>query len=68
MLGPTSSIIASTNKDYFNLMRKDIRTLFKRAKNYTPKLKEFAILVFNQGWVAIDGEDEDWQFLFLVVS
>jgi hypothetical protein len=64
MPSPVSSVIAFTNEDHFNLMRKDIKTQFERAWKYTLKLKEFAILVSDPGWVAINGEDEDWRFLF----
>ena len=61
MPGPVSNIVAFANEDHFNLMRKDIKAQFERARKYTPKLKEFAILVSDPDWVAT--EDEDWQFL-----
>ena len=54
---PTSSTIAQANEDHFNLMRKGIKAEFEKARKYTSKLKEFAILVTDPGWVS---EEEGW--------
>jgi hypothetical protein len=58
---PKSSVIAQTNGDHFNLMRRDIRVQFEKAREYMPNLIEFAVLVTDPGWVSVDvEEDEDW--------
>jgi hypothetical protein len=58
---PKSSAIARINEDHFNLMRKDIKAQIEKVRRYTPKLKEFAVLVSDPGWVSLDvEEDEDW--------
>jgi hypothetical protein len=57
MPAPTSSTIAQTNEDHFNLMKKDLKTQLERAKEFVPNLKEFLILVTDPGWIS---EEEDW--------
>ena len=54
---PISSTIALVNEDHFNLMKRELRTQFERAREYVPNLREFVILVTDPGWVL---EEEGW--------
>jgi hypothetical protein len=52
------STIERGNEDYFELMVKDIKKKFERAKVYTPDMNEFCIVVTDPMWDSGD-EDED---------
>jgi hypothetical protein len=53
-----SSVIAAGNDDHFDLMVCDIKRKFERAKEYTPDMNEFCIVVTDPLWYSGD-EDED---------
>jgi hypothetical protein len=57
MPAPTSSTIAQANEDHFNLMKRDLKAQFEKAKEFVPNLKEFLVVVTDPGWVS---EDEYW--------
>jgi hypothetical protein len=57
MPAPTSSTIAQANEDNFNLMKRDLKAQFEKAKEFVPNLKEFLVVVTDPGWVS---EDEYW--------
>jgi hypothetical protein len=54
---PMSSMITQVNEDHFNLMKREFRTQFERARKYVPNLKEFVVFVTDPGWVL---EEDDW--------
>jgi hypothetical protein len=57
-LPPKSCVIERDQDDYFELMVHDIRRKFKHARERTPDMKEFAILVTDPTWHS-DSEEED---------
>jgi hypothetical protein len=54
---PTSSTIAQANEDHFDLMKRDLKTQFEKAREFVPNLKEFLVVVTDPGWVS---EEEYW--------
>jgi len=46
-----SSTIVQANEDHFNLLKRELRTQFERAKDWVPNLKEFVVFVADPGWV-----------------
>ena len=55
-----SSVIVVGNDDHFDLMVRDIRRKFERAKEFVPDLSEFCIVVTDPEWDSGD-EDEDME-------
>ncbi|KAH8674368.1 hypothetical protein BGZ60DRAFT_526339 [Tricladium varicosporioides] len=53
----TACTITKANEDYFSLMKRDLKTQYKRAREYVPGLNEFCVLVTDPEWVS---EEEDW--------
>ncbi|RDL31555.1 uncharacterized protein BP5553_09764 [Venustampulla echinocandica] len=53
---PATITIAQVDKNYLNLMIRELQTQFERAREYVPNLKEFAVLVADPEWVL----EEDW--------
>ncbi len=54
---PTSSTIAQANEEHFNLMKRDLKAQFEKAKEFVPNLKEFLVVVTDPGWIS---EEEYW--------
>jgi hypothetical protein len=56
MLAPMSSTIAQANEDHFNLIKRDLKAQFEKAREFVLNLKEFLVVITNLGWVL---EEED---------
>jgi hypothetical protein len=57
MPAPTSNTIAQANENHFNLLKRDLKTQFEKAKEFVPNMKEFLVVVTDPGWVS---EEEYW--------
>ncbi len=54
-----ASVIEAGNDDHFHLMVCDIKRKFDRAKNFTPDLIEFCVVVTDPLWDSGDEEEEE---------